>query len=59
MLALYRDGRQVDALRVYQGIRKLIDEELGLEPTRGRRSIGVPAVFSDPRKSSPLSRTKP
>jgi predicted ATPase/class 3 adenylate cyclase len=32
MLALYRTGRQSDALRAYQEIRRLLDEELGLAP---------------------------
>lgn len=32
MLALYRSGRQADALRVYQDGRRLLVEELGLEP---------------------------
>ena len=32
MLALYRSGRQVDALRAYQTHRQVLSEELGLEP---------------------------
>lgn len=34
MVALYRSGRQADALRVYQEGRRLMVEELGLEPGR-------------------------
>src|SRR5205809_5801447 len=32
MLALYRSGRQADALSAYQDIRRLLSDELGLEP---------------------------
>ena len=33
MLALYRSGRQVDALRVMQDYRRRLGEEVGLEPS--------------------------
>jgi DNA-binding SARP family transcriptional activator len=33
MIALYRTGRQVDALRVFQAYREVLAEELGLDPS--------------------------
>jgi len=33
MLAMYRSALQADALRAYQRLRALLDEELGLEPS--------------------------
>jgi hypothetical protein len=34
MLALYRSGRQADALEVYRQTRELLNDELGLEPSK-------------------------
>jgi DNA-binding SARP family transcriptional activator/tetratricopeptide (TPR) repeat protein len=39
MLALYRAGRQVDALEVYQQGRTVLVEELGLEPSESLKQI--------------------
>jgi predicted ATPase/DNA-binding SARP family transcriptional activator len=39
MLALYRSGRQADALEHYAALRERLDAELGLEPGAGLREL--------------------
>ena len=39
MVALYRLGRQADALRAYQRIRRILGDELGVEPTPWLRQL--------------------
>ncbi len=39
MLALYRAGRQADALAAYQSARQVLVDELGLEPSRELREM--------------------
>ena len=49
MLALYRLGRQADALRVYQSLRRLLAEELGLEPTPALRQLEQQILLQSPQ----------
>jgi DNA-binding SARP family transcriptional activator len=39
MLALYRSGRQADALETYQAARRLLVDELGIEPGNALRQL--------------------
>jgi DNA-binding SARP family transcriptional activator/pimeloyl-ACP methyl ester carboxylesterase len=39
LLALYRSGRQSEALAAYQAFRTLLADELGLEPSTGLRDL--------------------
>jgi DNA-binding SARP family transcriptional activator len=39
MLALYRSDRQADALRVYQKARRILQDELGVDPCPRLRDL--------------------
>ena len=39
MLALYRSGRQAEALQIYQDTRRTLVDELGIEPTRALQEL--------------------
>jgi DNA-binding SARP family transcriptional activator len=48
MLALYRSGRQREALRAYHDARRELVEELGLEPGEALRSLERMIITHDP-----------
>ncbi len=47
MLALYRSGRQVDALRAYRLLRNRLAEELGLDPSEPLRRLETQILTGD------------
>ena len=57
MLALYRAQRQADALAAYQRARRVLDEELGLEPGPALRALELAILRQDvPRLVAPEAR---
>ena len=48
MRALYRCGRQADALRAYRELRAYLGEELGLEPSAALRELESAILRQDP-----------
>jgi predicted ATPase/DNA-binding SARP family transcriptional activator len=59
MLALYRCGRQADALRAYQSLRKLLDEELGIEPNLEIKALETAILNHDPDANLAPARITP
>jgi DNA-binding SARP family transcriptional activator/streptogramin lyase len=53
MLALYRSGRQAEALRAYEDGRRLLAEELGLEPGATLRQLERHILTQDPALEPP------
>jgi predicted ATPase/DNA-binding SARP family transcriptional activator len=59
MLALYRCGRQAEALRVFQSARSHLAEELGIEPGPAIRNLEERILSQDPGLSAPQHRDGP
>jgi DNA-binding SARP family transcriptional activator len=59
MLALYRSGRQADALDAYRSGRKLLADELGLEPGAELRQLEKAILEHDPELAAPARPRRP
>lgn len=53
MLALYRSGRQADALRAFGQASSILGEELGIEPSAGLRQLEEAILTQEPTLSAP------
>jgi DNA-binding SARP family transcriptional activator len=54
MLALYRSGRQREALQAYQDARRALIEELGIEPGTALKALERQILAQDPALDLPL-----
>ena len=59
MLALYRSGRQADALALYQRARRTLVDELGLEPSESLKQLERAILAHDPSLSLNVPQTGP
>jgi YVTN family beta-propeller protein len=58
MVALYRSGRQAEALDAYQRLRRNLDEQLGIEPGPGVKKIER-NILNQHESLAPLPTTSP
>lgn len=59
MLALYRSGRQAEALDVYRQARRTMIDELGLEPNQWLQQLEHAILTSDEELAAPVSPRPP
>jgi YVTN family beta-propeller protein len=59
MLALYRCGRQAEALEAYQQFRRALSEQLGLDPGPGLQQLELAILRRDPRLDLPTRSAVP
>ncbi|MGW6062676.1 AfsR/SARP family transcriptional regulator [Streptomyces sp. NPDC055189] len=57
MLALYRSGRQAEALAVYADTRRLLADELGVDPRPGLKELQQRILQADPALAEPSAAT--
>jgi predicted ATPase/DNA-binding SARP family transcriptional activator len=58
MTALYRSGRQSDALRAYQEARNVLGDELGIEPSEELRDLEDKVLLHDESIDTPVPPTR-
>jgi predicted ATPase/DNA-binding SARP family transcriptional activator len=58
MLALYRSGRQAEALEAYQQARRTLVEELGIEPGADLQELERAILRQDPELALPTARAQ-
>ena len=56
MLALYRSGRQAEALAAYQSARLYLNEELGIEPSASLQQLERAILTQDPALDLPAEQ---
>jgi YVTN family beta-propeller protein len=54
MVALYRSGRQAEALEAYRRVRRVLVDELGLEPSRALQQLERRILAQDPALDGPV-----
>jgi DNA-binding SARP family transcriptional activator len=59
ILALYRNDRQAEALEAYHEARRMLDEELGLEPSPALRELERAILRHDPALATPAPVAAP
>ena len=59
MLALYRSGRQADALESFRDARRSLVDDLGLEPSKELRELEQAILAQDPALDAPARRPPP
>ena len=55
MLALYRCGRQAEALAAFAEARRVLVQELGIEPGQELRSLHARILAADPGLDAPVT----
>jgi DNA-binding SARP family transcriptional activator len=56
MVALYRCGRQADALRAYQRLQNLLVEEMGIDPSPPLAALEAAILRHDPALQLPMAK---